>query len=162
MSLGLSVLVDKKLTEQQMQSICDFLLANGFHRGQYGYHSETENISLDVFTDSDPETDEFWTDDPPDVVRFFPMTDIGLESRHNHESHEMNYRLARELAGIIGGVIYDNQVGMVYGSDGKPLEYCRTGGRYDEYGSGAGLFLRGVSIFSDIIGKKTVQSNEAT
>ena len=162
MSLTLSVLSDKRLSGAQLTSVCDFLLANGFRKGEYGYHAEADNISVDVYTDSDTETDEFWTDDPPDVVRFFPMTDIGLESRHNRESHEMNYRLAKELAGIIGGVIYDNQVGMVYDSDGKPLEYCRTGGRYDEYGSGAGLFLRGVSMFSDIIGKMTVQSNEAT
>lgn len=155
MSLDLSVLVDKKLTEQQMQSVCDFLQANGFCRDRYGYHAEADNIALDVYPDSNPEKDDFWTEDPPSVVWFAPKTDIGLESRHNRESHEMNYRIAKELAKIIGGVIYDNQVGMMYDSDGIPFDNCKTGDRFDEYGSGMGLFIRGIGIFGDIIGGKT-------
>jgi len=160
-SLDLSVLVDKKLTELQLKSVCDFLQANGFCKDEYGYRSEVDNISLDVYPDSDPEKDDFWTEDPPSVVWFSPKTDICLESRHNCESHEMNYRLAKELAKIVGGVVYDNQVGMVYDSDGKPFDHCKTGDRYDEYGSGMGLFMRGIGIFGDIIGKRTaIQSNE--
>lgn len=154
MSLGLSVLVDKKQTEQQMQSVYDFLQANGLCKDQYGYHAEAENIALDVYPNSDPEKDEFWTEDPPSVVWFAPKTDIGLESRHNRESHEMNYRFAQELAKIVGGVIYNNQVGMVYDADGKPFDHCKTNDRFDEYGSGMDLFMRGVGLFSAIIGNK--------
>jgi len=153
-SLDLSVLVDKKLSEEQLKSVHDFLRANGFCKDRYGYLSDVDNISLDVYPDSDPEKDDFWTEDPPSVVRFVPKTDIGLESRHNRESHEMNYRLAKELAKIAGGVIYDNQVGMVYDSDGKPLDHCKTGDRFDEYGSGMDLFMRGVGLLSAIIGNK--------
>ena len=64
----------------------------------------------------------------------------------------MNYRLAKELAKIVGGVIYDNQVGFVYDSDGRPFDHCKTGDRCDQYGSGMDLFMRGVKIFSDILG----------
>jgi hypothetical protein len=70
-SLDLSVLVDKKLTEVQLKSVCDFLQANGFFKDEYGYRSEANNISLDVYPDSDPEEDDFWTEDPPSVVWFF-------------------------------------------------------------------------------------------
>ena len=154
MTLELSVLLDKKLTKLQLKSVCDFLQANGLCKDQYGYHAEAENIALDVYPISDPEKDDFWTEEPPGVVWFVPKTDIGLESRHTLESHEMNYRVARELAKIIDGVIYDNQVGMVYDADGKPFDHCKTGERFDEYGSGMDLFMRGVKIFSDIIGEK--------
>ncbi len=158
MSLDLSVLIDKKLTEQQMQSVCDFLKANGFCKDRHGYHAEADNIALDVYPDSDPEKDEFWTEDPPSVIWFAPKTDIGLESRHNRESHEMSYRVAKELAKIIGGVIYDNQVGVVYDSEGRSIKHCKAGNRFDEYGSGIDFFMGAVNIFSDIIGKKNCGS----
>jgi hypothetical protein len=160
MSLDLSVLVDKKLTEQQMQSVYDFLQANGFCKDRYGYHATADNIALNVYPDSDPENNDFWTEDPPSVVWFAPKTDIGLESRHNRESHEMNYRLAKELAKIVGGVIYDNQVGMVYDADGKPFDHCKTGDRFDEYGAGMDLFMRSVGLFSAIIGEKNYGTKE--
>lgn len=79
------------------------------------------------------------------------MTDIGLESRYTRESHEMNYRVAKELAKIVGGVIYDNQVGVVYDSDGKPFAHCKTGDRFDKYGSGVHIFMEAVGIFNDIM-----------
>lgn len=155
MSLALSVLVDKKLMKPQMKAVCNFLKANRFCKDRYGYHSKADNISLDVYPDSDPEKDDFWKEDPPSAVRFAPKTDIGLESRHNRESHEMNYRLAQELAKIVGGVIYDNQVNKVYDSNGRPLDHCKEGNRFDEYGSGIDFFMGAVRIFSDIIGGKT-------
>ena len=161
MTLDLSVLVDKKLTELQLKSVCDYLQANGFCKDEYGYRLEADTISLDVYPGSDPEEDEFWTEDPPSVVWFAPKSDIGLESRYNRESHVMNYRVAKELAKITGGVIYDNQVGMVYDSDGKPFDHCKTGDRFDEYGSGMDLFMRGVGVFGDTVGKTaTVKVNE--
>lgn len=163
MSLDLSVLIDKKPTEEQMQAVYDFLQANGFCKDEYGYRSEAENISLDVYPESDPEKDDFWIEDPPCVVWFSPKTDICLESRHNRASHEMNYRLAKELARIVGGVIYDNQVGIVYDADGKPFDHCKKSDRFEEYGSGMDLFMRGTRLFGSIIGEKTiVQSNEVT
>ena len=67
----------------------------------------------------------------------------------------MNYRLAQELAKIVGGVIYDNQVNKVYDSNGRPLDHCKEGNRFDEYGSGIDFFMGAVRIFSDIIGGKT-------
>jgi hypothetical protein len=82
-SLDLSVITDKKLTELQMKSVIDFLQANGFCKDQYGYRSEVDNISLDVYISSDAENEDFWADDPPSVVWFTPMEDISLESRNN-------------------------------------------------------------------------------
>ena len=154
MSLDLSVIMDKKFTELQLKSVIDFLQSNGICKDQYGYCSEVDNISLDVYISSDAKNEDFWADGPPSVVWFTPMEDISLESRHNLESHEMNYRLAKELAKIVGGVIYDNQVGMVYDSDGKPFDHCKKGDRYDRYGSGMDLFMTGIGVFSDIMGEK--------
>lgn len=154
MSLDLSIITDKKLTDEEVTSVIAFLLANRFYKDQYGYRMEAENISLDVYTDSDTENDDFWNDDPPKAVWFTPMTDIGLESRHNRESHEMNYRIAKELAKIVGGVIYDNQVGVVYDSDGQPCDHYGTGKPFEKYGAGIDLFMRGIGLFKDILESK--------
>jgi len=154
MSLDLSVLVDKKLTKVQLKAVIDFLEENRFYKDQYGYRLEDDNIYLDVYTDSDTENDDFWNDDPPKVVWFTPMADIGLESRHNRKSHEMNYRVAKELAKIVGGVIYDNQVGVVYDSDGQPCDHYETGKPFEKYGAGIDLFMRGMGLFKDILERK--------
>jgi len=154
MSLSLSVLVDKKLTEPQMQSVHDFLNANGFYKDQCGYRSSAVDIFLDVYPESDPERDDFWTVDLPRVVPFFPKTDIGLESRHNRVSHEMNYRIAKQLAEVVSGVIYNDQLGKVYDSSGMPLEHCRESNHFDEYGAGIDFFMKAVGTFGDIIGQK--------
>ena len=105
MSLDISVIIDKKITEEQMNSFIDFLQAHRFHQDEYGYVCEEDNLSINIYIVTEPEKEDFWIDGPPKVVWFTPLFEIALESMHNRESHETNYRLARELAKILDGFI---------------------------------------------------------
>jgi len=150
-SLDLAVITDKKLSRGQLKEVYEFLRANGFRKDRSGYHASQENISLDLFIDLKPEENEFWTDDPPKVVRFTPLTEINLESRHTRKSHEKSFRTAKKLAKLIGGVIYDNQLCTVYDSNGKPCDHFQTGEKYEKYGTSIHLFMRSVGMLEDIM-----------
>lgn len=154
MSLDISVITDRKITEERMKTVIGFLLANQFRQDEYGYHSIKENIYINIYISSEPEKDEFWTDGPPTVVWFTPQFEIALESLHTRESHETSYRIAKELAALLDAFIYDNQVGVVYNSDGKPCDYYRTGKVYEKYGAGMDLFMSLVDSIKDIIKSK--------
>ncbi len=153
MSLDLAVITDKKLSRKQLKELSDFLRANGFRKDRYGYHASQKNISLDLFIDLKPEENEFWTDEPPMVVWFTPLTEINLESRHTRKSHEMSYRIAKKLAKLIAGVIYDNQLCIVYDSNGKPCDHFGTGEKYEKYGASIDLFMCSVGMLEDILKK---------
>jgi hypothetical protein len=137
-----------------MKSVIDFLQTSGFYKDEYAYRAASDTIALAIYINMEPEKEDFWTDGPPEVVWFTPLTQIALESRHTRESHEMSYRMARELAKLLGGVIYDNQIGVVYDSDGTPFDHCRTGDQFDKYGSGMDLFTRGIGLFKDMLDSK--------
>jgi len=151
MSLDLAVITDKKLSKDQWKAVSDFLKANGFLKDRYGYHTAQENISLDLFIDPKPEKNEFWTDDPPKAVWFTPLTEINLESRHTRRSHEISFRMAKKLAKLIGGVIYDNQLSTVYDSNGKPCDHFQTGEKFEKYGASINLFMRSVGMLEEIL-----------
>jgi hypothetical protein len=153
-SLDLSVITDKKITDERMKSVIEFLLANRFRQDEYGYLSEKDNLFISLYIDMEPEKDEFWTDEPPKVVWFTPLFEIALESRHNRESHETSYRIARELAKLLDGFIYDNQVGVVYDLDGQPCDHHGTGERFEKYGAGIGPFMGVVGMMKDILESK--------
>lgn len=154
MSLNLSVITDKKITDELLESVINFLLANRFRQDEYGYHAENDNLCVKIYTDTEPEKDEFWTDGPPTVVWFTPQFEIALESLHTRESHETSYRLARELATLLDGFIYDNQVCVVYNSNGQPCDHYGTGKVYEKYGSGMDLFMGFVGMMKDILRSK--------
>jgi len=153
MSLDLAVITDKKLSKEQLKEISEYLREIEFHKDRYGYHAAQENISLDLFIDVKPETNEYWTDEPPKVVWFTPLTEINLESRHSRKSHEMSFRTAKKLAKIIGGVIYDNQVEAIYDANGKPCDHFKTGEKFEKYGASINLFMRSVGMLEDILKK---------
>lgn len=151
MSLDLSVITDKKITDEQMKAVIDFLSAHKFIQDKYGYSSEEDNLSVHVYLETEPEKNEFWKDGPPSVVWFMPLTEIALESMHNRESHETSYCMARELAKLLDGFIYDNQVGVVYDSNRQPYDHFGTGKTFEKYGAGMDLFMCCVGSFSDIL-----------
>ena len=154
MSLDLSVITDKKITDERMKSVIDFLLANRFHQYEYGYRGEEDNLSISIYIDNEPEKDDFWGNEPPKVVWFTPLFEIALESRHNRESHETSYRIARELAKLLDGFIYDNQVAAIYDSDGQPCDHYGTGKQFEKYGAGIGPFMGVAGIMKDILESK--------
>jgi len=154
LSLDISVIMDKKITDERMKTVIDFLLANQFRQDEYGYHSIKDNICIDIYIETEPEKDEFWTNGSPTVVWFTPQFEIALESLHTRESHETSYRIAKELATLLNAFIYDNQVGVVYNSDGQPCDYYRTGKVYGKYGDGMDLFMGSVASIKDIMRSK--------
>ena len=154
MSLDLSVITDKKISDQLVKSVNDFLQASGFCKDEYGYYAASDTISVNLYVDMEPEIDEFWTDDPPGAVWFMPLFQIALEARHNIESHETSYRLAGELANLLDGFVYDNQVGVVYDSDGQPYYHYGTGRKFEKYGAGIGLFMGFAGLMRDILGSR--------
>ena len=153
MSLDLAVIADKKLSRRQLKEVSDFLKANGFLKDRYGYHASQKNISLDLFIDLKPEKNEFWTEEPPKSVRFTPLADISLESRHTRQSHHMSYRIAKKLAKLVGGFIYDNQFGIVYDPNGKPCDHFKTGEKFEKYGAGTDLFMKSIGLLESILNK---------
>jgi hypothetical protein len=150
-SLDLSVISDNRITSEQMKAVNDFLLANKFSRDEYGYSSDDVDLSIHIYLETEPEKDEFWSDGPPSVVWFMPLTEIAFESMHNRESHEKSYRMAKESARLLHGFIYDNQVGTVYDSEGNSCDHFKTGKACEQYGAGMELFMRCVGTFQDIL-----------
>jgi len=153
MSLDLAVIADKKLSRRQLKEVSDFLKANGFLKDRYGYHASQKNISLDLFIDLNPEKNEFCTEEPPKSVWFTPLADISLESRHTRQSHHMSYRIAKKLAKLVGGFIYDNQFGIVYDPNGKPCDHFKTGEKFEKYGAGTDLFMKSIGLLESILNK---------
>jgi hypothetical protein len=62
--------------------------------------------------------------------------------------------LARELAKIVGGVIYDHQVAIVYDSDGLPCGHCGTDGKPEGYGAEVEPFMEAVGKVKDVLNRK--------
>ena len=153
MSLDLSVLMNKKMSKDLIQVVDNFLIENGFVKDEYGYVAANENISLDIYCEFTPEKDDWWDDVDELIAKigFFPKAEIVLESKHAQASHIVNYQTAQRLAAIVGGVIYDYQVGVLYDSDGKPYACHRTDGEFEEYGAGIGMFMAAVGIVKDIL-----------
>ena len=151
MPLDLSVLMEEKISSRLKKSIDTFFTANEFYEDDYCYSSADEEIALDVYINSEPEKDEIWSDGEIEVIGFAPMTEIVLESRQNRKSHELNYQMAKQLANLVNGVIYDSQVAVFYDYRGKPYACLRTDNKFEEYGAGASVFMDGMNIASDVI-----------
>jgi hypothetical protein len=142
------------MSKALLKSVQDFLVVNGFHKDEYGFRSEREGISVDVYISRKPEADDYWEEDEVDAIGFFPKAQISMESRHSEASHVENYRLAKELAKIVCGVIYDHKVAVVYDSDGLPCGHCRTDGKLEDYGAGVEPFMEAVGKVRDVLNGK--------
>jgi hypothetical protein len=60
MSLDLSVLMSEKMSKALLKSVHEFLAVNGFDKDKYGYRSEREGISVDVYINRKPGADGYW------------------------------------------------------------------------------------------------------
>jgi len=145
----------KKISKRLLGSINTFLTVHGFYKDEYGYCHGEDDISLDVYTNMEPEKDDYWDDDGLiDAIGFVPMTEISLESRHSIESHQSNYHFAKKLAKLVDGVIYDPQVGVMYDYEGKPYSCYRKDDKLEEYGAGTDLFMQGLGVVKDLLDEK--------
>ena len=146
MSLDLWVLKKDKISKELMMSIREFLTENDFIEDEYSYCSSNKDICVDIYIEQSPENDELWDDmdELIDAIGFFPKAIIPCDSKHTEESHLTNYSLAKQLAKLVDGVIYDHQIAVVYNSEGEPYASCRTDGKLEEYGSGISMFVNAV------------------
>jgi len=151
MSLDLAVIMDRKLSIRELKTVSEFLQTKGFHQDRFGYHATQKKIFLDIYIDREPEKSDFWTDEPPKVVWLTPLAEINLESRHTRQSHQMSYRIAKKLAKLVGGFIYDNQFGIVYDPNGRPCDHFKTGEKFEKYGAGTDLFMKSVGLLESIL-----------
>jgi hypothetical protein len=157
MSLDLSVLMPERISERLAKSVDDFLIENGFYEdvhifeNNYVYRCRGDGINIDVHVDLKPEEDEYWGDGEDEAIGFMPMTEFMLEARHSEKSFKASYLLAKGLAEVVNGVIWDHQVGVVYDSDAKPYANFRTDDKVEEYGAGMDLFMDAVGCVKDIL-----------
>ncbi|MBN2514649.1 MAG: hypothetical protein JXC33_01310 [Deltaproteobacteria bacterium] len=135
-SMHLSVLMTRKITDSVRESVDEHLMTNGFERNDHGYHCTTQWITIEIQIETEPEKDTYWIYGPIEVLWFIPETEIALEAKYTEESYDEAYQLAKQLADIVRGVIYDHQVGVAYSSDGEPFETCGPREQLAEYGTG--------------------------
>jgi hypothetical protein len=141
--MNLSVLMPRKISEEAREAVDRYLIDEGFRRGEGGYSSDSRDDFLAITIDPEPEKDLYWTHTSSEVVWFIPMTEIVIESKFTEESHTNNYGLARKLAGMVRGVVYDHLVDVVYNAEGKPFEKYGLGESLAEYGAGITLVMTG-------------------
>jgi hypothetical protein len=134
--MHLSVLMTRKIADSERESVHEHLKANGFERDENGYHYTAQGITIKIHVETELEKDSYWIYGPVEVLWFIPETEIVLEAKYTIESFQTGYELAKQLAGIVRGVIYDHQVGIAYSWDGEPFETCGPRDQLAEYGTG--------------------------
>lgn len=134
--MHLSVLMTRKITESLRESLHEHMMINGFERNDHGYHCTTQGITINVQVETEPEKDTYWIYGPIEVLWFIPETEVTLEAKYTEKSYKAAYQLARQLAEIVRGVIYDHQVGVAYSPHGEPFETCGPCEQLAEYGTG--------------------------
>jgi len=134
--MNVSVLMTRKITDSLQESVHEHLMTSGFERDDHGYHCTTQGITIEIQIETQPEKDTYWIYGPVEVLWFIPETEIALEAKYTEESYKSGYQMAKQLADIVRGVIYDHQVGVVYSSEGEPFETCGPREQLAEYGTG--------------------------
>lgn len=134
MSHDLSVIMSYKISDEQIAAVHDHLTANGFDLDEYGYYAR--ELPLRIYEDREPEKDEYWAEDPPYTVWFTPLFEYAFESSYRRESVELSYRMALELAKLLGGYVYEQASWAIYDSEGNPCGHYDDGQTFDAYGSG--------------------------
>jgi hypothetical protein len=135
-SMNVSVLMTRKINDSLHESVHEHLMAKGFERDDHGYHCTTEGITIEIHIETEPEKDTYWIYGPVEVLWFIPETEIVLEAKYTEESYKTAYQLAKQVADIVRGVIYDHQVGVAYSSEGEPFETSGPREQLAEYGTG--------------------------
>jgi len=146
------IVIKDRLTNDLKKMVHDLLIQEGFEKGKYVYSLFNEYINMDVSYSTAADIHWYWhdMDDLISVLGFMPKSEINLSSRHTQLSHFTSYKLAKKIATLIGGFVYDPQVGELYDCQGKPLKQSRKE-RVFKYGSGTALFMKSVGLVSDIV-----------
>jgi hypothetical protein len=134
--MNLSVLMAHKITDEATRSVDTYLRTNEFQKEEAGYRHARKDLDLFIYFEHEPERDMSWHYTPEEVIWFVPMTEIVLESKDYEESHRLNYEVARQVARLVAGVIYDHLAGAAYNAEGVPFEKYGMGETLPEYGSG--------------------------
>ena len=134
--MNLSVLMAHKITGDTARTVDEYLLTHDFRKEEPGTRYSRKDPDLVIYFEHAPEHDMAWRYTPEEVIWFVPMTEIVLESRDTEESHRLNYAVAKQIARLIKGVIYDHLAGAAYNAEGMPFERYGMGETLPEYGSG--------------------------
>ena len=152
MSLDLMVVMKERMSKGLKDRVHSLLIKEGFKKDKYGYSSTDDHVSLDVGYSTAANIRWYWTDSILLAdLGFIPKAEIHLESRHTKLSHVTSYRLAKKIASIVEGVIYDPQVGNLYNCRGEALKEGGKRERAFKYGAGTELFMKSVGLVENIL-----------
>jgi hypothetical protein len=129
MSLDVTVMMRKRLSMELFSSLQALLTREGFEKrrlGKYSFYGSTKkniHIAIDISRNPLKDNDEYWKSAYEDGtgVDFLPKATISLESRHTKRSHLKAYSLAKVIARLVGGIIFDEQMWTAYSPKGIPL-----------------------------------------
>lgn len=149
MSLDLTVLMRERLSKELTISLHELLKRKGLAKesiGSHSYYTSTrENINIDVYINRSPLRDEdrYWRNryDDGELLGFLPKVTIGLASRGTRSAHLKAYSLAKAIARLVGGIIFDHQMSLAYSSRGIPLNKSERHRGDLRYGTPIGVFV---------------------
>jgi hypothetical protein len=158
MSLDLTVMMRNPLSKNLFTSLLALLGKEGFEKERLGtsffYESTRKNIHITIYLNKKPlkDDDEYWKGAYEDGtgVDFLPKATISLESRHTNRSHLKVYSLAKMLARLVGGLIFDHQMYTAYSPRGVPL--CESEDKIEtlRYGTPIAPFMEAVTQVKQI------------
>ena len=134
--MNLSVLVPHKVSDDTARRLDTCLCTNDFRKEGAQYRHVRKDIDLVIYYEPAPEYDMAWQYIPEEVIWFVPMTEIVIQSKETEEAHRLNYAVAKQVARLVSGVIYDHLVRAAYNAEGIPFERYGLGERLPEYGNG--------------------------
>jgi hypothetical protein len=153
MSLDLIIVMKERIARVLKNEVHALLVKEGFEKGKYVYNSTSDQINIDVSYSTAADIRWYWRDmdNLLGILGYMPGSEINLSSRHTQLSHVTSYKLAKKIASLVDGIIYDPQVAELYDHHGKSLKKEKKGGRVFKYGSGTGLFMRSVGLVEKIM-----------
>jgi hypothetical protein len=153
MSLDLMIVKKDRMSKDMRNKVHELLIKEGFEKGKSVYTPNAEQTNIDVCYSTAAGIRWYWhdMDDLIEILGFMPKSEISLSSRHNQLSHVTSYKLAKKLASLVDGIIYDPQVGELYDHHGKPLKKGKRRGRAFKYGAGTELFMGSVGLVEKIL-----------
>jgi len=143
--MNLSVLMPRKISEEQRNMVDALLTGYGITWEGMRYIDTEGETDIEIWIHNDPENDLFWIQGPVVVVWFIPMTEIELISKAGDKAYRECYRLAKDIAGIVNGVIYDHKINVVYSAEGEPIDLLVVDRILPEYGRGVEIDREKVS-----------------
>lgn len=111
MSLDLMIVAKERISKNLKNEVHALLIKEGFEKGQYVYNPISDQINIDVGYSTAADIRWYWHDmeDLPETLGFMPRTSVNLSSRHTQLSHVTSYKLAKKIASLVDGIIYDHR-----------------------------------------------------